>query len=215
VSSSLQSTSPSPSITQTPVSPPISAPSQSTQSLPSSPRISASLGALSLKPQTTSRTTTGSQGLFAVSIPPPPTSSTFASTSPHVMSSLSQSAQLNFPGSRLSSQTSPQPQKSSFPKPNYNLPFAGIPTSSEQRAPVTASLMAPLSQSNQLLAPHIGGAVSAPAVTPAFSRPAYAPRQAMGDILTPLKPQQRSSLSGVSTNKPTSKDILSDFDPLA
>jgi hypothetical protein len=214
-SSLLQSTSPSPSIVQTPVPPPISAPSQSTQSLPSSPRIGATLGALSSKPLT-SRTNTGSHGLRTVSIPPPPiSSSTFASTSSHIMGPPTQNAQPNLLGSSLSSQSSPQPQRSSFPKPNYNSSFAGIPRGSEQRAPHTVSFMAPASQLNQLRVPNVGSAFSAPAMTAAFSTPASPPRQAMGDILTPLKPQQRSSLSGVSTNKPTSKDILSDFDPLA
>jgi hypothetical protein len=36
----------------------------------------------------------------------------------------------------------------------------------------------------------------------------------MGNILTPLTPQ-RTSLSGVGAKTQASKDILSDFDPLA
>ncbi|KAH9048488.1 other/SCY1 protein kinase [Lactarius hengduanensis] len=56
--------------------------------------------------------------------------------------------------------------------------------------------------------------VFANTMTPSFSPPAFASRPAMGDILTPLKPQQ-PSLSGFGTNKPTSKDIWNDFDPLA
>jgi hypothetical protein len=196
---------------QTAVPPPIAAPTQSTQSLPSSPRIGMSLGALSSKPPTSRTTNMTSHGLRPMGIPPPPT---IPSTSSHVTSPPTQNAQPNFP--TMLSPLSPQQGSfqsqgsSSFPKPKYNSSFTGMVP------PPTASLATPpTSQSNQLYAPNIGSALSAPAVTPAFSPPAFAPRQAMGDILTPLKPQQRSSLSGVSTNKPTSKDILSDFDPLA
>jgi hypothetical protein len=55
---------------------------------------------------------------------------------------------------------------------------------------------------------------SAPLTAPVVPL-AFAPRQGMGDILTPLKPQHRPSLSGVGTNKQAPKDILNDFDPLA
>ncbi|KAI0256494.1 kinase-like domain-containing protein [Lactifluus subvellereus] len=209
LSSGPESTSPSPSIAQTAFAPPIFAPSSSTQSLPSSPRIGASLGALSSKPPAP-RTNTGSLGLRAVSFPPPPSTSSLVTSPP------AQDARPNFQGSPLSpSQRSSQPQRTSFPKPNYNISLSDLATSSGQQAPLTTSITTPPIQLNQPLVPTGVGVCSAPAVTPAFSRPASAPRQAMGDILTPLKPQHRASLTGVSTHKPASKDILSDFDPLA
>ena len=67
--------------------------------------------------------------------------------------------------------------------------------------------MAPPNRMNQPRTP-MSSALSAPLVPPAFVAP-----QGMGDILTPLKPQQRPA--GVGTSRQASKDILSDFDPLA
>ena len=165
------------------------------------------MGAPSPKPLT-SRSNTGSNGLRAgVSIPPPPfTSSTFASTS-HALSPPAQNTQPKYQGGLLSSQSTPQPpQISSFSKPNYNIPSSDVTTNSSQ---LGVPFMTPLSPMNQMHAP-TSNALSMPVVSPAF-----APRQGMGDILTPLKPQQRSSLSGVGAKSQTSKDILSDFDPLA
>ena len=146
-------------------------------------------------------------------IPPPPlTSSTFASTSSRAISisSPAQNIQSKYQGSPLSSQGSPQPPpKSSLSKPNYNITLSDVITNPAQQPPLSAPLMPPPGQINRLHAPIISP-LSAPLVAPAFVAP-----QGMGDILTPLKPQQRPSLSGVGTNRQASKDILSDFDPLA
>jgi hypothetical protein len=121
-----------------------------------------------------------------------------------------QNAQSKYQGGLLSSQSTPQPpQRSSFSKPNYNISLSDVTTNSNQQPPLTVPFMAPLSQMNQLHAPTTN-ALSSPMVSPAFP-----PRQGMGDILTPLKPQQRPSLSGVGAKTQASKDILSDFDPLA
>ncbi|KAH9966454.1 other/SCY1 protein kinase [Russula dissimulans] len=177
---------PSPSIPQT-IShvPPISAPPQSTQSLPSSPHSGSSLGA-QLPRTTTSRINagSGSSGLRpAGTIPTPPLApSTFTSTPSRVMTLPTQNAQPNYQGSLFASQQSSSlvPHRSSLSKPNYNISLSDVrPTS---------------------------GALSPPAVPAAF-----APRQGM---LTPLTPQ-RASLSTAGSNKQTSKDILNDFDPLA
>ena len=185
--------------------PPTSASSHSTQSLPSSPRIGASLGA----PTPTSRTNAGSNGLRAAKTipPPPPTSSAFASTSSRAISLPAQSVQPKYQGSPLVPQGSPQPpQRSSLPKPNYNISFSDIVTNSVQQPPLAAPFMVSSSQINQSHTPMGSSTLSV--------APAFVPPQAMGNILTPLKPQ-RPSLSGVGTNRQTSKDILSDFDPLA
>ena len=198
----------SPSISQTAFVPPMSAQSQSTtQSLPSSPRMNTPIGAPAPRPLT-SRTNTGSNGLRAgVSIQPPPlTSSTFVSTTSHALSPPAQNAQPKYQGGILSSQSSQPPQRSSFSKPNYNVSLSDVTTNSSQLA---VPVMTPLSPMNQLHAPS-SNAFSMPVVSPAF-----APRQGMGDILTPLKPQQRPSLSGVGAKTQASKEILSDFDPLA
>ncbi|KAI0306757.1 kinase-like domain-containing protein [Multifurca ochricompacta] len=199
-----QSASQSPPISQTAIVSPVPAVSHSTQSLPSSPRIGVSLGVAPSRPLS-SRTSTGSSGLRVASIPAPPLTPTFASTSSTVAR---QSAQSRFPGSPLlSSQNSPQPRKSTPPKPNYNVSLSDIIVNPNEQPPLTASLTTTLNQSH----PPISGVVFTPA---AFSTPAFASHQAIGNILTPLKPQQ-PSISGVSTNNPLSKDIWSDFDPLA
>lgn len=204
----------SPSISQTAFVPPMSAQSQSTtQSLPSSPRMGTSIGAPSLKPLT-SRSNTGSNGLRAgvsVSPPPPPlSSSTFVSTSSLALSPPALNAQPKYQGGLLSSQsTSQPPQRSSLSKPNYNISLSDITANSNQQPPLTLPFMAPPSQINQPRAP-TSNAFSTPVLPPAF-----VPRHGMGDILTPLKPQQRPSLSGVGAKTQASKDILSDFDPLA
>jgi SCY1-like protein 2 len=197
----------SPSISQTAFVPPTSV-SHSTQSLPSSPRIGASLGA----PIPTSRTNAGGNGLRAGSIIPPPplASSAFASTTSRAISPSAQSLQPKYQGSPLVPQSPPQPpQRSSLPKPNYNIVLSDIATTPAQQPRLTAPLMASPSLINQSHVP-MSSALSAPSVAPAF-----VPPQAMGNILTPLKPQQRPSLPGVGTNRQASKDILSDFDPLA
>ncbi|KAF8503756.1 other/SCY1 protein kinase [Russula emetica] len=196
----LSSNSESPSISQTTFASSMSAQSQpTTQSLPSSPRIGTSIGATPLSRPPTSRTTTGSNGLLRVgsSIAPPPLpSSTLASTSSHSTSPPpAQNARSKYQGSLLSSQGTKQstpwpPQSSTLPKPNYNISLSDVTTtSSQQPPPLSAPFMTSPSQMNPLHA-------------------------RMGDILTPLKPQ-RTSLSGVGTKTQASKDILSDFDPLA
>ena len=198
----------SPSISQTAFVPPMSTQSQSTtQSLPSSPRIGTSIGTSSSRPLT-SRTNTGSNGLLraGVSIPPPPLTSTFVSTTSHALSPPAQNAQPKYQGGLLSSQSTPQPAQRSSSKPNYNISLSDVTTNSSQHPPLGISFMTPPSQ---LHAP-TSNALSMPVVSPSF-----APRQGMGDILTPLKPQQRPSLSGVGAKTQASKDILSDFDPLA
>ncbi|KAI0295520.1 kinase-like domain-containing protein [Russula brevipes] len=205
----LSSGTESPSVSQTAfLSPtPAPAPSQSTQSLPSSPRIGTSLP-MSLA----SRTNTGGNGLrVAGSIgAPPPASSSLASTSSRTMSPPAQNVQPKYQGSPLSSQSSPQqPQRISLSKPNYNVSFSDIVAGPSQQTPSNAPFMMPTVQINPPRAP-TGSALAAPAVPLAF-----APRQGMGDILMPLKPQHRPSLSGVGTNKQAPKDILNDFDPLA
>ena len=213
----------SPSITQTTFASSISPQSQSTtQSLPSSPRMSTSIGAAPSPRPLTSRTTTGSNGLLQVSssiAPPPLTSSILASTS-----SLSTSpppalnARSKYQGSLLSAQgpkqSPPQPpQRSSLPKPNYNISFSDVTTNpSQQPPPLSAPFMTSPNPMNPLYAS--SPTSSALSTTPLVSPPAFSPRQGMGDILTPLKPQ-RTSLSGVGTKTQASKDILSDFDPLA
>ncbi|KAH9997522.1 kinase-like protein [Russula vinacea] len=182
----------SPSISQTAIVPPLSAQSQSTtQSLPSSPRIGASIGGAPSSRPLASRTNMGSNGTRAgTSIPPPPlSSSTFLSTSSHAMSPPAQNVQPKYQGGLLSSQSISQPPpRTTVSKPNYNISLSDI---------------------NQLHAP-TSNILSASVVSPAFS-----PRPGMGDILTPLKPQQRRSLPGVGAKTQASKDILSDFDPLA
>ncbi len=204
----------SPSISQTTFASPMSAQSQSTtQSLPSSPRIGTSIGATPLSRPLTSRTNTGSNGLLRPSgsiVPPPLTSSTFASTSSRAMSSPAQSTQSIYQGSLLSSQSTQPSQRSSLPKPNYTS-LSDVTTNTSQQPPrLSAPLMTSTSQINQLHAPIGNPLTTAPVVSP----PAFSPRQGMGDILTPLKPQ-RTSLSGVGTKAQASKDILNDFDPLA
>lgn len=193
----------SPSISQTAFVSPDSAPSHATQSLPSSPRIT-SVGAPTLTP----RTNTGNNGMRVPATIPPPSlgSSTFASTSSRAISPPAQNIQAKYQGSPLSSSQSPfqPPQKSTLSKPNYNISLSSSPV---QPPPLTAPLLAPPSQMNQSHTP-MSSAFSAPLVPPAFVAP-----QGMGNILTPLKPQQRPT--GVSTNRQASKDILSDFDPLA
>jgi SCY1-like protein 2 len=202
----------SPSIPQTAFVPPMSAQSQSTtQSLPSSPRIGTTVGAQLSRPLT-SRTNTGSNGTrTGMSIPPPPiSSSTFLSTSPHAMGPPAQNTQPKYQGGLLSSQsTSQPPQRTSVSKPNYNISLSDVTTISNQQPPPAVPFMTPPSQINQLHAP-TSNILSTSVVSPAFS-----PRPGMGDILTPLKPQRRS-LSGVGAKTQAStKDILSDFDPLA
>jgi hypothetical protein len=213
----------SPSITQTTFASSMSAQSQpTTQSLPSSPRMGTSIGAAPLSKPLTSRTNTGSNGLLPVgsSIAPPPlSSSTFPSTSSYSTSpSLAQTARSKYQGSLLSAQgtkqSTPQsPQRSALPKPNYNISLSDVTTnSSQQHPPLSAPFMTSPSQMIPLHASSPTG--SALSTTPLVSPPAFSPRPGMGDILTPLKPQ-RTSLSGVGTKTQTSKDILSDFDPLA
>jgi hypothetical protein len=213
----------SPSISQTTFASSLSAQSQpTTQSLPSSPRMSTSIGAAPLSRPLTSRTTTGSNGLLRVGspiAPPPLSSSTLASTSSHSVSPPpAQNARSKYQGSLLSSQgtkqSTPQPpQRSTLPKPNYNISLSDVATNSSQRPPpLSAPFMTSPSQMNPLHASVPTG--NAFSTTPVVSPPAFSPRQGMGDILTPLKPQ-RTSLSGVGTKPQASKDILSDFDPLA
>jgi len=197
----------SPSISQTAFVTPVSASSHATQSLPSSPRMGTSLGAPTLTP----RTNTGNNGMRVPAAIPPPSlgSSTLASTSSRVISPPAQNIQPKYQGSPLSSSQSPfqPPQRSTLSKPNYNISLSDIVPSPVQPPPLTAPLMAPPSQMNQLHTA-MSSALSAPLVPPAFVAP-----QGMGNILTPLKPQQRPA--GVGTNRQASKDILSDFDPLA
>ena len=193
--SALKSPSQTPSISQTVVVPSIPAAPHSTQSLPSSPRIGGpgSLGGATSSKLPATRISAGSQVSRVTPIPPP-------------------SPNLSHPRSSVKPQSPPQSQKSVPPKPNYNISLSDVFANTSQQQPLTASPMMP---SNQLNQPHppMGGTFPAPAVAPSFS-PAFASRPAMGDILTPLRPQQ-PSLSGFSTNKPTSKDIWNDFDPLA
>ncbi|KAI9446648.1 other/SCY1 protein kinase [Lactarius indigo] len=206
-----------PSISQAVAVHSIPAAPQSTQSLPSSPRVGGSgpLGVASSKPPAT-RISAGSHVLRATSIPPPsPASSSFAPNSSshlNVTSQPAQSSRLGHPRSSFTPQSPPQQQKPVLSKPNYNISLSDVFATTSQQPPLAASPMTP---SNQLSQPHppISGTFSAPAVTPSFS-PAFASRPAMGDILTPLKPHQ-PSLSGFGTNKPTPKDIWNDFDPLA
>ncbi|KAH9180355.1 other/SCY1 protein kinase [Lactarius sanguifluus] len=187
-SGTTESASQTPSIPQA-VVPSIPATPQSTPSLPSSPRVSGSgsLGVASSKLPAT-RISAGSHVLRATSIPPPTlASSSFPpNSSSHldITSQPAQSSRLGHPRSSFTQSPPPQQQKPVLSKPNYNISLSDV------------------------------GTFSAPAVTPSFSPPAFASRPAMGDILTPLKPQQ-PSLSGFGTNKPTSKDIWNDFDPLA
>ncbi|KAH9079219.1 other/SCY1 protein kinase [Lactarius deliciosus] len=215
-SGTTESASQTPSIPQA-VVPSIPATSQSTLSLPSSPRVSGSgsLGVASSKLPAT-RISAGSHVLRATSIPPPSlASSPFApNSSSHldITSQPAQSSRLGHPRSSFT-QSPPQQQKPVLSKPNYNISLSDVLANTSQQPPLTPPPMTP---SNQLsrLQPPISGTFSAPAVTPSFSPPAFASRPAMGDILTPLKPQQ-PSLSGFGTNKSTSKDIWNDFDPLA
>jgi hypothetical protein len=213
----------SPSITQTTFASSMSAQSQpTTQSLPSSPRMGTSIGAAPISRPLTSRTTTGSNGLLRVgsSIAPPPlSSSTLTSTSSRSTSpSPAQNARAKYQGSLLSSQgikqSTPQlTQRSTLPKPNYNISLSDVTTNtSQQSPPLSAPFMTSPSQMNPLHASAPTGSVLS--ATPVVSPAPFPPRQGMGDILTPLKPQ-RTSLSGVSTKTQASKDILSDFDPLA
>ncbi len=210
-----QNTSQTPSVSQT-AAPPIAA-TQSTQSLPSSPRISGpgSLGGASSKPSAT-RISAGSHVLMATSIPSPsPVSSSFTpSLSSHLSPPTTQSSQPGHLRSTITLPNPPQTQKPVLPKPNYNVSLSDIFTNTNQQPPLVMSSMSPPNPSNPSNQPHapMSGTFSAPAVTP-FAPPAVASRPAM-DILTPLKPRQ-SSLSGLSTKKPTSKDIWNDFDPLA
>lgn len=166
-----------------------------------------SLGAPTLTP----RANTGNNGLRVPATIPPPSfgSSTLAPTSSRAISPPTQNVQPRYQGSPLSSSQSPSqpPQRSTSSKPNYNISFSDIVPNPVQSPPLMAPLMAPLSQMNQSRTP-MNSALSAPLVPPAFVAP-----QGMGDILTPLKPQQRPA--EVGTNRQTSKDILSDFDPLA
>ena len=197
-----------PSISQTAFVPPVSAQFQSTtQSLPSSPRIGTSIGTPPSRPLA-SRTNMGSNGTRAGTFipPPPPLSSTFLSTPSHTTSP-AQNIQPKFQGGLLSSQSISQPpQRTSVSKPNYNISLSDVTTIPNQQPSLAVPFMTPPSQINQLHAPIL----SASTVSPAFS-----PRPGMGDILTPLKPQPRRSLSGVGAKTQASKDILSDFDPLA
>jgi len=219
----LSSNSESPSISQTTFASSMSAQSQATtQSLPSSPRMGTSIGAAPLSKPLTSRTTTGSNGLLRVgsSIAPPPlSSSTLASTSSHSTSPPpAQNARSKYQGSLLSSQGTKQStpqltQRSALAKPNYNILLSDVTTnSSQQPPPLSAPFMTSPSLMNSL--PAGGPTVNALSAMPVVSPPAFSPRQGMGDILTPLKPQ-RTSLPGVGTKTQASKDILSDFDPLA
>jgi len=211
----------SPSISQTTFAPSTSPQSQpTTQSLPSSPRMGTSIGAT--LQSLTSRTTTGSNGPLRVGspiAPPPLSSSTFASTSSYSISPPpAQSAQPKYQGGLLSSQGAKQntlqpSQRSTLATPNYNISLSDVTTNSRQRPPpLSAPFMASPSTMNPLHASSFTGI--ALSTTPVVSPPAFSPRQGMGDILTPLKPQ-RTSLSGVGTKTQASKDILSDFDPLA
>ena len=205
-------------MSQTAVVPSIPAAPQSTQSLPSSPRFGStgSLGVASSKLPAT-RTSAGSYVSRATPIPPPsPAPSSFTPNSSshlNVTSQPTQSSRPSHPRNSFSSQSPLQTQKPVLPRPNYNVSLSDIFANTSQQPPLTASPMTP---SNQLNQPHppMGGTFSTPAVSPSFSPPACASRPAMGDILTPLKPQQ-PSFSGFSSNKPTSKDIWNDFDPLA
>lgn len=198
-----------PPISQTAVVPPMSAPSHSTQSLPSSPRIGTSLGVPPLTPQPNA----GNNGLRPAGTIPPPllASSMFASTSARAMSPPSQTVQSKYQGSPLSSQSLSQPsQRPSLPKPNYNISLSDIVANPVRQPPLTAPLIAaPPSQTSQIQTP-MTSVFSASLAPPQFVAP-----QGMGGILTPLKPQQRTPLSGVGANRQISKDILSDFDPLA
>jgi len=213
---------PSPSIPQPSYVPSVSAPPQSTQSLPSSPHIGSSLSAQ--LPRTTTTTTMTSSRINAGSgssalrpagmIPTPPLApSTFTSVPSRVTSlpAPPQNPQPNYQGSLFASQQSSSlpSHRSSLSKPNYNISLSDVvASSSQQPGPLMpAPLTAPSSQINiNPLQRSAGGALSPPAVPAAF-----APRQGM---LTPLTPQ-RASLSAAGSNKPTSKDILNDFDPLA
>ena len=205
-------------MSQTAVVPSIPAAPQSTQSLPSSPRFGGpgSLGAASSKLPAT-RISAGSYVSRATPIPPPsPATSSFTPNSSSHLNATSQpiqSSRLSHPRSSFASQSPPQPQKPVLSKPNYNVSLSDVFANTSQQPPLTASPMTP---SNQLNQPHppMGGTFSAPAVTPSFSPPALASRPAMGNILTPLKPQQ-PSFSGFNSSKPASKDIWNDFDPLA
>lgn len=213
----------SPSISQTTFASSMSAqPQTTTQSLPSSPR---SIGATPFSRPPTSRSTTGSNGLLQVGSPiaaPPLSSSTLVSASSHSISlPPALNARSKYQGSLLSAQgikqSTPQPpQRSNLTKPNYNISLSDVTTNaSQQPPPLSAPFMTSPSQMNPLYASSpIGSAGSALSTTPLVSSPAFSPRQGMGDILTPLKPQ-RTSLSGVGTKTQASKDILSDFDPLA
>lgn len=139
---------------------------------------------------------------------PPPTPST--SSNLNGTGQLIQGSRPSHPRNSFTTQSQPpQPQKSVLPKPNYHISLSDVFANTNQQPPLTASPMTPSNQLNQSHPP-ISSMFSAPAVTPP---PAFASRPAMGDILTPLKPQQ-PSFSG-NTNKLTSKDIWNDFDPLA
>ncbi|KAI9452325.1 other/SCY1 protein kinase [Russula earlei] len=121
------------------------------------------------------------------SIPAPPlASSTFPpAASSRVLSPPAQSPQSGYQGSLLSPQSPPLPP------------------------PQRSSLSRP--NYNVSLSDVVAGSSPSSFAAP----PSTSPR--MGDILTPLRPQQqqqRPSLA-VGTNKKASKDILSDFDPLA
>ena len=213
----------SPSITPATFTSSMSSQSQpTTQSLPSSPRIGTSIGAAPSSRTLTSRSTTGSNGLLPVgsSIAPPPlSSSTFPSTSSYSISPPpAQNARSKYQGSLLSAQGTKQstlqpPQRSTLPKPNYNISLSDVTTNASQQPP---PLSAPFMTSpSQMIPLHTSSPIgSALSTTPLVSPPTFSPRPGMGDILTPLKPQ-RTSLSGVGTKTQTSKDILSDFDPLA
>jgi SCY1-like protein 2 len=210
----------SPSITQTTFASSMSAQSQpTTQSLPSSPRMGTSIGAAQSARPLTGRSTTGSNGLLPVASLTPLSSSAHPSTSSHSIGPPPASnARSKYQGSLLSAQgtkqSTPQPpQRSTLPKPNYNISLSDVTTNaSQQPPPFSAPFMTSPSQMNPLYAsPPTSNALS---TTPLVSPPAFFPRPGMGDILTPLKPQ-RTSLSGVGTKTQTSKDILSDFDPLA
>ncbi|KAI0273824.1 kinase-like protein [Gloeopeniophorella convolvens] len=83
------------------------------------------------------------------------------------------------------------PHAGSVPKPNYNVSLQPPPFMSSLANPPNPFATAPMS-----------------------SPPIFASRPAMGDILTPLKPQQTSSFAS-GTNKSASKDVWGDFDPLA
>ncbi|KAF8275226.1 kinase-like domain-containing protein [Lactarius quietus] len=198
----LQNTSQTPSISQATVVPSIPTAAQSTQSLPSSPRFGpGSLGVASPK-LPANRISAGSQVSGATPIPPPsPATSSFM---------LNQSSRPGHPRSSFTPQSLPQPPV--LQKPNYNVSLSDVFANANQQPPLTTSSMTPSNQLNQIHPPMSG--ISAPVVKPSFSPPAFASRPAMGDILTPLKPQQ-PSFSGLSTNKPISKDIWNDFDPLA